>query len=86
MTEWMLTDEEFADAQMDYIKKHQQEAGVTWYFPLAGELRDDCNRKSQAKKLVEIQEEQLRYDMSALAYMELIGSPLWQQLKKEVGL
>jgi len=53
--EWgglLLSDEEFAVAQMDYIKKHKEETGIDWHFPLQGELRDDCNRKAQLAKVM----------------------------------
>ena len=43
----LLSDEEFADAQVDYIKKNQEATGLIWHFPLQGWLRDDCNRKAQ---------------------------------------
>ena len=46
----ILSNDEFADAQMDFIKKHQEATGITWHFPLQGELRDICNREAQRDK------------------------------------
>lgn len=39
----ILTDEDFVQAQIQYMKEHNLS-----HFPLTGEARDDCNRKAQA--------------------------------------
>jgi len=41
----LVTDEEFVDAQMKYMKENNLS-----FFPLKGEARDDCNRKAQDVK------------------------------------
>lgn len=50
MSDRLLTDEEFCNAQIQYIEQIRLETGAVCHFPLHGELRDDCNRRVQDKK------------------------------------
>jgi len=71
----LLTDEEFADAQMDFIKKYQGLTGRALEFPLRGELRDECNRLAQDAKTAPIIKQecaQEKVDFAASVYAEAI--------------
>jgi hypothetical protein len=46
----ILTDQEFVEAQMQFIDKYRSETGHRLSFPLGGELREQCNREAQDAK------------------------------------
>ena len=85
----LLTDEEFVDCQVKFIEENRRKTGVTWSFPLWGELREICNRQAQDAKTHQAIREEVREWLHAYTsgdfHYDKIVAQLVQAYEKEFG-